>query len=67
MTVILVEAKSAAQQAMREPEHCHDAGPRGCCTTCLDVCAGCFPSVASECRDLIFHSLSVLLEQILYA
>ena len=27
--------KTAAKQAMHELEHCHDAGPRCCCTTCL--------------------------------
>ena len=51
---------------MRELEHCHGAGPWSCHATCLDVCAGCFPSVAAERRNRIFHSLSVLVEQIPY-
>jgi hypothetical protein len=33
----------------------------------LGVCTGCFPSFASECLNRIFHSTSVLLEQIPYA
>lgn len=43
---------------MREPDHCHDAGPRRCCATCLDICAGCFPPFASEHCNRIFQSPS---------
>jgi hypothetical protein len=64
MTFVFIEA---AAQAMREPEHCHDAGPWSCCATCLDICTGCFPSVTSEHHNRIFHSPSVLVEQIPYA
>ena len=59
--------KTAAQRATREPERCHDAGPRSCCATCPDVCVGCFPSVVSESRNIILYSPSVLMEQIPYA
>ena len=52
---------------MRQPELCHDAGPSSCCATCLEVCAGCFPSITSERRNRIFHSPSVLVDQIPYA
>jgi len=41
-------------------------GP-GVFAICLDVCAGCFPSITSECLGRIFHSMSVLVEQIPYA
>jgi len=67
MTVVFVETKSAAQRVMCEPEPSYDAGSRRCFTTCLEVRTGCFPSVTSEHRDRIFHSLSVVVEQILYA
>ena len=48
-------------------ERCNYAGPSSCCATCLEVCAGCFPSIASERRNRIFYSPSVLIEQIPYA
>ena len=67
MTVVFVDPKTAAQRATREPERCHYAGPGSCCATCLQVCAGCFPSLASERRNRIFHSPSVLVEQIPFA
>jgi len=50
-----------------EPECCHDAGPRSCCTTFLGVCAGFFPSFTSEHCNRIFHLPSVLVDQIPYA
>ena len=51
---------------MHEQEHCH-SGPMSCCTTCLDIFAICFPSFASKHRKRIFHSPSILVEQIPYA
>ena len=66
MTVVFIEVKSAAQQVTPEPEDCHDTGPRSF-ATCLCLCTGCFPSVTSECRNIIFHSPSILVEQIPYA
>jgi hypothetical protein len=62
MTVVFMEAKTAAQRGMCESEHSHDAGSRS-----LKVCTGYFSSAASERCNRIFHSLSVLVEQILYA
>jgi hypothetical protein len=59
--------KTAAQRATHEPECFRDSGPRICCDTCLDVCAGCFPSFATGRHNRIFHSPSVLVEQIPYA
>ena len=50
-----------------EPERCHDAGPRSCCTTLLNVCAGFFPSFTSEHCNRIFHLPSVLVDKIPYA
>ena len=67
MNVLFVEAKTAAQRATRESERCHDAGPRSFCGACLEVCARCFPSVASKRPNIIFSSPSVLVEQIPYA
>ena len=60
----LLKPKTAAQQATHEPRRCHDAEPRSCCTKCLDVCAGYFPSITSEHSKRIFHSPSVPVEQI---
>ena len=51
------KAKTAAQRAMCKPEHSHDAGSRSHCATCLEVWARCFPSVTSEHRNRIFHSV----------
>jgi hypothetical protein len=67
MIAVFIAVKTAAQQATCELERCYDAGLRSCCTTCLGVHARCILSFASERRIRIFHSLSVLVEQILYA
>ena len=47
-------------------DHCHDAGSRSSCATCLDVCAECFPSFISHCHSRLYHSPSVLVEHIPY-
>jgi hypothetical protein len=52
---------------MSEPKLCHDGGSRSYCATCLDICARCFPSIASKHRNKNFHSPCVLVEQIPYA
>jgi hypothetical protein len=62
----MYKPKTSAQRETREPELCHDSGPRSRCATCLEVGAGCFPSFASERRKRMFHLPSVPVEQISY-
>jgi hypothetical protein len=67
MIAVFIAAKTAAQQATCELEHCYDAWLRSCCTTCLGVHTRCISSFASEHRIRIFHLPAVLVEQIPYA
>jgi hypothetical protein len=67
VAVVFVQANTAAQRTTREPDLCHAAWRRSCFANFLKVCARRFPSIASEIRNRIFRSPSVLVEQIPYA
>ena len=48
-----------AAWAMRELKLCHDAGPRSCCTICLDVALDVFPqSTQNVTKEFSTHHLS---------
>jgi hypothetical protein len=63
VTVVFVKSKAAVQGVTCFLTCRHGAGPKNCCATWLQVCAGLGPSAASEHHNRIFHSRHVLMGQ----